>query len=372
MKYAMLYYLFISSVSVNSQQTIEVKPMIKEKTNFAGDSPASGPGHPAASPEKERKEVTEGNEKKKPIENLPDNVDRKPETKNKQTAMQNEDSLPEHTKREKTFTKTKDTDSPEKKLNNDDHGKADGNENKIVKKLSEENLENTKLEDDSNLENEAENAKKVEKKGNKKRKKRDKSRGDESGAVKQKLKPLNECKTSDAPEESDKAENVRDSRSASRESNTSQTSKKSNNVFGDTVAQGLAGKPRKERHRKKPKKKDLGVVNLGADNEEKPQTEEKKVTEDTKESKESQKEIVLREAPSLKDKTGKITIFTSCCPFLIECPDYNCLLVSIHRFYISKFEMTKGQNRRQEFKLPTLIYWSSAFGNTFKSIEIPT
>ena len=377
---------------MNSQRTIEVKPMTNEKTNFAGN-PARGPDRVPVKPAKDKKKVANENDRVKPPEKQSSNVCKQPETESKQTVVKNKDPLPEHTRREKPVTTTKDsgttdkkrnddnprkasvndrmtdpvaglsnntdkkpatdseqtavknkdpppeytkrekrvattqgTDSSDKKLNDDNPRNEDENGKQIVKKRSKENLENMKLKENETSDNEVENAKKAEKNSKKKRKKRDKSRGDEFEAVKPKLKPLKEDKTEDTPRESDKTDNIRDSRSASRESNNSQTSKKSNNVFGDTLTQGLAGKPKKDRNRRKPKGKDLGVVNLGADNEDKKsgdkkQTEEKKESKEKKESEEkkeideketgkSQKAIAVREAPSLKNKTGKIVICT--------------------------------------------------------------
>ena len=378
---------------MNSQRTIEVKPMTNEKTNFAGNS-ARGPDRVPVKPAKDKKKVANENDWVKPPEKLSSNVCKQPETESEQTVVNTKDPSPEHMRREKPVTTTKDsgttdkkrnddnprkasandrmtgpvagrpnhtdkkpateseqtagknkdpsfeytkkekrvattqgTDSSDKKLDDDNPKNEDENGKQIVKKRSKENLENMKLKENETSDNEVENAKKAEKNSKKKRKKRDKSRGDEFEAVKPKLKPLKEDKTDDTPRERDKTDNIRDSRSASRESNNSQTSKKSNNVFGDTLTQGLAGKPKKDRNRRKTKGKDLGVVNLGADNEDKKNedkkdTKEKKGSEkkeseekkeiDEKETGKSQKAIAVREAPSLKNKTGKIIICTIC------------------------------------------------------------
>ncbi|XP_028401556.1 neuronal acetylcholine receptor subunit alpha-4-like isoform X2 [Dendronephthya gigantea] len=226
-------------------------------------------------------------------------VEKEKEKSSKKKKIVDEETLSEN----KPEEKKKEKPGKERRKNQDEvknEKENDGNKEmaskpkrKKEKRESKDSVDDTDLKEEPAAENDEKRSKKKGKKEGKKdgRKKRNKSEGDDEGdgeAVEK--KPV--VSVEDQGRESDASQNVRNSRSASRESNNSQTSKKSNNIFANTVAPGLASTHKKERRRERPKK-DLGVVNMGADNE--------RNKNENNSNEEEKKASGVREAPSLKD-----------------------------------------------------------------------
>ena len=278
--------------------------MKTEKTNFGGNPPAKSPDGETAPVKEDAKKETEGNRKSQGVEKLPNSAEEKPKTDRKEPKKQVKDSLPQNEKQEMASTKSKDIDGGDEKQNGDHEGIVGDKERKIAEKKMGGNVE----KEDPAPENKPKDSKKVKTNG----RKRDKSEGGEGAKVKKKPKHGDVAvKNEETRRMSDTSESTKNPRSASRESDASQTSKKSNNVFAETITAGLAEKPKKERRRRKTKTDDLGVVNLGVDNEEnKNKIGTSKVKQHS--DKEAKKRSEVRESPSLKDKTGNF-LFTLCC-----------------------------------------------------------
>ena len=286
---------------MNTQRTIEVKPVTTDKTNVKADPPAKSPNCETKPHKEDTKRATKENESTKRDATLPNIEERKPEADKIKSSKESEDSLPQN-------NKTKGIDGVDEKQDGNDHEKDD-REKKRAKKKMRENFDKTTSKADPVPEYEVKDSEKVKKKeGDRvKHKKREKSEEGEGEKAEKKPKAL-KVENGDAKFDETRrvSENIRSSRSASRDSNTSQTSKKSNNVFGETITAGLAEKPKKERRRRKPKK-DLGVVNLGADNEKDTSKEIGKKNEKDGDE-EVKKKCHVRELPSLKHKTGSFFV----------------------------------------------------------------
>ena len=292
--------------SVNTQRTIEVKPMTMEKTNFGSDPPAKAPDGETMPPKEDAKKETEKKEKSQALTKQPNPVEENEKPDKTESKNQNKDSLSQIKKQEIVSVQTKDIDSNKEEM-------VYEKEVKMVEATTGAVVEKTTPKEDPTSENKIKDSKKKNTKAGKKveHRTRDKSEGGEGNKVKKKSRAPKQdkdaVKCDETPRMSDTSEKTRMPRSASRESDTSQTSRKSNNVFGEKITAGLVEKPKKERRRRKTKKEDLGVVNVGANNEE---NKSKIGTSTDKNSgeKEDKKASDVRESPSLKDSKGETKI----------------------------------------------------------------
>lgn len=280
--------------------------MATETTNFGADSLANSPD--VVKPVQEQPlRVSIKNEGQERLKKLPDNMEIKPETdtnETNETIVENEDSIQQGEKKEETNEFGK----GDEKQCSYDQGNMDKKVKRAAKKKKKVKADNSKSNDDPDVENEAKSSKKTRMK--KSKKKQEKSKGVVEEAVEKKAKVLEKEKHDDNCTESKTSRSIPNLGSASHESITSEKSKKSNNIFAATVAPGLAAeKPKKGRRRKKPKMENDGVDNPGAENEEENNVEN--ATDDTK----CEVNTDVRKSPSLKEKTGN-----NCCSFWCVSP----------------------------------------------------